>query len=105
VGFDARADHQFLRHPYTFQGPGAYFINAAIGKTFPVTERVKLNFRGEFYNLLNHSNYYVQGGSTNDAGNLSNSVPLQVIGKRGVNPASGVPNERRFVQFALRVLF
>jgi outer membrane receptor protein involved in Fe transport len=102
-----------LSHRNMFQGPGAYFINAALGKTFPVTERVKLNFRGEFYNLLNHSNYYVQSGGTNDAGNQSvtsalagaNAIPLQVIGKRGVNPASGVPNERRFIQFALRVLF
>jgi outer membrane receptor protein involved in Fe transport len=93
-----------------FQGPGAYFVNGLVGKTFPLTERFKLNFRAEFYNLLNHSNYYVQGGSTNDAGNNGNNVggaggPLQVVGKRGVNPAAGVPNERRFIQFALRLSF
>ena len=95
-----------------FQGPGAYFINAAVGKFFPINERIKLNFRAEFYNLFNHSNYYVQGGSTNDAGNNGNStlgsnptIPLQVVGKRGVNPASGVPNERRFIQLALRLDF
>jgi len=31
--------------------------------------------------------------------------PLTIIGKRGFNPAAGVPNERRFIQFALRLSF
>jgi hypothetical protein len=84
-----------------FHGPGAYFINMAIGKTFPITERFKLNFRSEFYNLLNHSNYYVQSGSSADLGGAAGPI----IGKRGVNPAGGVPNERRFIQFALKLLF
>jgi len=30
---------------------------------------------------------------------------LEVIGKRGVNPALGIPNERRFIQMALRLSF
>ena len=88
-----------------FRGPGAYNINASIGKTFPLTERFKLQFRSEFYDLLNHSNYYVQSGGTNDVGNNGNAPGFQVIGKRGVNPAAGVPNERRFIQFALRLNF
>jgi len=89
-----------------FRGPGAYNINLAIRKQFSVTERVKLQFSTEFYNLLNHSNYYVQGGGTNDFGNFFPSPDhMEIIGKRGVNPAAGVPNERRFVQMALRLSF
>jgi hypothetical protein len=102
-----------------FRGPGWYNINLAIRKTFPVTERYKLQFSSEFYNLLNHSNYYVQSGSFADMGNTCatnnpnvianlngcSSPDYQVFGKRGVNPAFGVPNERRFVQFALKFLF
>ncbi|HVJ05487.1 MAG TPA: TonB-dependent receptor [Candidatus Saccharimonadales bacterium] len=95
-----------------FKGPGWYNINLSIAKNFPVTERVKLQFRSEFYNLFNHSNYYVQGGGTQDAGNYSDGSvldgttnPFPIIGKRGVNPAAGVPNERRFIQMALRVTF
>jgi hypothetical protein len=90
-----------------FRGPGWYNIDAAIGKSFPITERVRMQFRGEFYNLLNHSNYYVQSGATADVASLfdPSTAPFQVTGKRGVNPASGVPNERRFIQFSLRVSF
>ncbi|HMK30150.1 MAG TPA: carboxypeptidase regulatory-like domain-containing protein [Terriglobales bacterium] len=87
-----------------FRGPGWYNINMSIAKYFPINERFKLQFRSEFYNLLNHSNYYVQPGGTQDAGNYG-EVPFQVIGKRGVVPAAGVPNERRFIQMALRLTF
>ena len=101
----------------SFRGAGAYNINLAIRKQFSVTERYKLQFSTEFYNLLNHSNYYVQAGGGQDLGNFAppadpvTGAPIpgpynfQVIGKRGVNPAIGVPNERRFIQMALRLSF
>ncbi|HMK29735.1 MAG TPA: TonB-dependent receptor plug domain-containing protein, partial [Terriglobales bacterium] len=90
----------------TFRGPGWYNINASIGKYFPINERFKLQFRTEFYNLLNHSNYYVQTGQA-DAGNFGSGVPFSIIGKKGVNPAPtvSVPNERRFIQMALKLTF
>jgi len=92
-----------------FRGPGWYDINLSLAKGFPITERFKLQFRSEFYNLLNHSNYYVQGGSSADAsaGHDANGNPIAfpIVGKRGVNPAAGVANERRFIQFALKLTF
>jgi hypothetical protein len=94
-----------------FTGPKVYNINMAIAKTFPISERFRLQFRSEFYNLLNHSNYYVQNGSTNDVGDTGSSLlnpgspPFQVTAKRGVIPAAGVPNERRFIQMALKLIF
>ena len=87
-----------------FQQPGFYNINFAIAKYFPINERFKLQFRSEFYNALNHSNYFVQTSQA-DAGYFGTGVPFQVIGKKGVNPAAGIPNERRFVQLALRLTF
>ncbi|HXZ81327.1 MAG TPA: TonB-dependent receptor [Terriglobales bacterium] len=89
----------------TFRGPGWYNINLSAAKYFPITERFKLQFRGEFYNLLNHSNYYVQSGGQADAGNFGIDTPFSIVGKKGVNPAIGVANERRFIQFALKLNF
>ena len=88
----------------TFRQPGWYNINLAIAKYFPINERFKLQFRTEFYNALNHSNYYVQTSQA-DAGFFGSNTPFAIVGKKGVNPAIGIPNERRFIQMALRLTF
>ena len=88
----------------TFRQPGWYNINLAIAKYFPINERFKLQFRTEFYNALNHSNYYVQTNQA-DAGFFGSNTPFAIVGKKGVNPAIGIPNERRFIQMALRLTF
>jgi len=49
-----------------FRQPGFWNSNLGIYKTFKITERTNLQFRSEFYNLFNHSNYYVQTGALNN---------------------------------------
>jgi len=41
----------------TFEGPGLAEVDLSVLKDIPVNERVKLQFRAEFFNLMNHSNY------------------------------------------------
>jgi len=49
----------------TFRQPGLFFWNTAVIKNVPLaSEKTKLQFRVEFYNLLNHSNLYVKDSST-----------------------------------------
>ncbi len=71
------------------RGPGIANIDLSLGKNFSITERWKTEFRGEFYNLLNHTNFG-QPGAT-----------------RGT-PAFGVissAREPRRIQLALRLTF
>jgi hypothetical protein len=50
----------------TYRAPGTYYQNTALLKNFPLPrEGIQLQFRAEFYNLFNHPNLYVNGG-TND---------------------------------------
>jgi len=96
-----------------FYGPGAWDFDVSLSKTFPITERVKLEFRAEGYNIFNHTNMYYDG-FTADAANFATTGPaggpgpVIVTGKRGGlgNAANnGNHDERRFGQFALRAIF
>jgi hypothetical protein len=50
----------------TFRQPGTYYQDTALLKNIPLPkEGMKLQVRGEFYNLFNHPNLYINGG-TND---------------------------------------
>lgn len=90
-----------------FRGPGAWNLDAAITKSFALTERLKLEFRAEGFDIFNHHNFYVL--ETNlDAANFP-GAPITVSalkGGLGINNVTGTNHdERRFGQFALRLTF
>ena len=41
----------------TIRGPGMVIWDAALSKQFPIRERLKFRLRGEFFNVLNHTNW------------------------------------------------
>jgi outer membrane receptor protein involved in Fe transport len=96
-----------------FRGPGAWNLDLAISKSFVLTERMRLEFRAEGFDLLNHHNYYINALNlnANNFGVDSNKVPVPIVvnalkGGLGTNNVSGVNHdERRFGQFALRLNF
>jgi hypothetical protein len=45
----------------TITGPGFDDIDASIAKVFKPTERINLQFRAEFFNILNHANFFLPG--------------------------------------------
>jgi hypothetical protein len=86
-----------------FVGPGAWNLDMSVGKVFPITERVEMEFRAEGYDILNHHNLY-EVGYLNDVANYGyDSAPIITGKKGGVN--GGANDERRFGQFALKVHF
>src|SRR5262249_52793170 len=46
-----------------FFGPGFWNLDMNFYKNFKLTERFGLQFRGEFYNILNHHNQFIVGGN------------------------------------------
>ena len=86
----------------SFVGPGAWNLDLAVSKQFPVWEKVHLELRAEGFDLLNHHNLYVQQVLA-DAANFYPNNPIITAKKGGVNgPAS---EERRFGQLAVKVNF
>jgi outer membrane receptor protein involved in Fe transport len=48
---------------YIANGPGAYEIDSSLQKRFHLTERVAIHFRASAFNLLNHPEYKIPGGT------------------------------------------
>jgi hypothetical protein len=90
-----------------FRGPGAWNFDTAVTKSFALTERMKLEFRAEGFNIFNHHNYYVNALTLDAA--ASPGAPILVTAQKGglgTNNVSGTNHdERRFGQFALRLIF
>jgi hypothetical protein len=90
-----------------FRGPGAWNADMAMQKSFPITERVGMEFHAEGFNIFNHHNYYVNTtGLVYTDGTAS--APLQVPelkGGLGTLATGGNHDERRFGQFALKINF
>ena len=81
----------------TVRQPAAIIINASMFKTFVVTEKLKLQFRGEAFNAPNHTNYSAANGSFTAGTNGLNA-----------NDAFGritSARDPRRLQFALKLLF
>ena len=86
-----------------FRGPGAWSFDLALSKTFPITERLNLEFRAEGFDILNHANMYVIASAADAA---SGTVIQGKKGGLGAGNSEGLQHdERRFGQFALRLHF
>jgi hypothetical protein len=72
------------------RGPGRNDIDCSVFKEFPVTERFRLQFRGEFFNVLNHPQF---------------DLPGQTIGSPSAGVISGTVGTPRDIQFSLRLYF
>src|SRR5712691_1543690 len=77
------------------RGPGQWNMDGSIFKDFAVTERWRLQFRTEFFNLLNHANFAL-ASDTSTSLNLNSSTFGQI---------SSTSVNARLIQFALRLSF
>jgi outer membrane receptor protein involved in Fe transport len=79
-------------------GPGMYQIDTALHKQFALSERFKLDFRGEAFNLFNHPAYKTPGSTWTTASSFGHITGILNTGAVG----TGTP--RRF-QLVLRLQF
>jgi hypothetical protein len=87
------------------RGPGAWNVDTALHKTFPIRERVGLEFGAEGINVLNHHNYYVNTTTLAFFGPGTLSNVTEERGGLGSTATGGNHDERRFGQFSLKVNF
>ena len=87
-------------HRNAYTGPGYWNFNFVAAKTFKLTERFNMQFRAEFYNAFNHSNYYITYGNLD----IEQGTGVTAIQTQKGIPVTG-PTERRNIQFGLKLNF
>jgi len=95
--------------------PGFADVDVSIFKNFPITERIKGQFRGEMYNVFNHINYAKPSLSASNTATDPRYAGLNVTGASstgritstiGGTSAPGIAFGEPFnVQLALKLLF
>jgi hypothetical protein len=72
-----------------FRGPSFWQWDLGVNKSFSITERARLQFRSEFFNVLNHTNFAIPDANSSNGtfGTIRSTFPA------------------RQIQFALKLLF
>ncbi len=78
-------------------GPGLANLDASLKKTTPLTEKSNLQFRAEFFNLLNHTNFGTPNEVVYSAAGTTPSPTAGVI--------TSTSSTSRQIQFGVKVLF
>jgi hypothetical protein len=83
----------------SFVGPRYTDVDASITRFFPITESASLQFRAEYFNLFNHTNFGDPNTTLTSAsgtfGEITSTTP-----QNGANP-----NDPRIAQFSLKLQF
>jgi hypothetical protein len=95
------------------EGPGFKNVDFSMFKNFGITERVKLQFRGEFFNLFNTPQFNVPNRTLSTGGgflpqraaNGSITFPSQAGQVGGVGAITSLVAPMRNVQFGLKLLW
>jgi hypothetical protein len=78
-----------------FTGPHLTSLDLSLFKSVPITERMRLQFRGEAFNLLNHTNFGTPNPIVFSSGAISASAGL----------ITSTATTSRQIQFGLKLMF
>ncbi|HLI82984.1 MAG TPA: TonB-dependent receptor [Bryobacteraceae bacterium] len=81
-------------------GPGIVDFDYSIIKDTPLKERAHLQFRAEFFNILNHPNFSLPNASAFVQGPNGTGTPNPTFGK-----ITSTTTNSRQIQFALKLMF
>jgi hypothetical protein len=81
-------------------GPGIVNLDYAVLKETTIKEQVRLQFRAEFFNLLNHANFALPIATAFAQAANGGGTPNPTFGKITATTTSS-----RQIQFALKLLF
>ena len=91
---------------HTIRRTGFHRLDFSLFKDFRLTERFKLQFRSEFFNILNHPNFNAPGFGGNGVVAIGGANNLHAARHFGeIGSTRDAPYDPRQIQFALKLYF
>ncbi len=91
--------------PSQVAGPGFHRLDLSAFKDFQLSERFRLQFRSEFFNILNHPNFNAPGFGGNGVQAISGSADFTSSTFGEIGSTRDAPYDPRQIQFALKLYF
>jgi Carboxypeptidase regulatory-like domain/TonB dependent receptor len=91
--------------PTQIEGPGYHRLDFSLFKNFQLTERTRLEFRSEFFNIFNHPNFNYPGFGGNGVVAVSGSTNFNNSTFGEIGSTRDAPYDSREIQFALKLYF
>ena len=86
-------------------GPGFHRFDFSVFKRFPLTERFSMEFRSEFFNILNHPNFNAPNFGGNGVVAIGGSGNYTDPHFGEVGSTRDAPYDPRQIQFALKLYY
>ena len=91
--------------PATTTGPGFHRFDFSLFKNYAFNERYSLQFRSEFFNILNHPNFNAPGFGGNGVVAIGNSLNFNSSTFGQIGSTRDAPYDPRQIQFALKLYY
>jgi len=85
--------------------PGFHRLDFSMFKAFQLNERFSLQFRGEFFNILNHPNFNAPGFGGNGVVSIGGSTSFNSTTFGQIGSTRDNPQDPRQIQFALKLYY
>jgi Carboxypeptidase regulatory-like domain/TonB-dependent Receptor Plug Domain len=91
--------------PGTTVGPSYHRFDFSAFKSIPINERFRAEFRGEFFNIVNHPNFNAPGFGGNGVVSIANSTNFTNSNFGAIGSTRDAPNAPRQIQFSLKLYY
>jgi len=91
--------------PGTTTGPSYHRFDFSAFKNIPINERFSMQFRSEFFNIINHPNFNAPGFGGNGVVSIANSTNFNNANFGAIGSTRDAPNAPRQIQFSLKLYY
>ena len=91
--------------PGTTTGPSYHRFDFSTFKNIPINERFSMQFRAEFFNIVNHPNFNAPGFGGNGVVAIANSTNFNNTNFGASGSTRDAPNAPRQIQFSLKLYY